>query len=116
MAGYLLPKKPLIKMLKDGMKLGYGFVDYSELLDHLCEGLCGDEEDHNHIQDMVYGDSWFQGHHEGYTAEQRRHLQKVFEGVRLRILVDLDELLRLDQFLCYRRTKSITSICFEVVE
>lgn len=116
MAGYVLPKKPLIKMLKDEMKFEYGLIDFPELLDHLCEGICGDEEDHQHIQDMVYGDTWIQGHHENYGPGQRQRLNDLFERVRLRILVDLDEVLGLEQFLCFRRTDSTLSICFEVVE
>lgn len=116
MAAYLIPKKPYMKMLKDGLRLEYGLVDLDGLLEALLEGIVGDKDDIYHIQDMAFGDLFFQGHHEPFTIEQQNRLSQLFTNIRSGILEELADRRGEDEFLFFRKTDSPTSLCFEIVE
>lgn len=116
MAAYLIPKKPYLKMLKSEMRLEYGLVDLNELLENLLEGIVGDKDDIYHIQDLAFGDLFFQDHHEPFTLEQQNRLDKLFNRVRKEILDEFADIRKEGEFLFFRKTDSPTSLCFEIVE
>jgi hypothetical protein len=119
MAILIINKIPLLKMFRRFFTLEFGIVDYDDALDCLCSGINGSARDQTHIRDMVYGDAWYQGHHEPYTDEQKARLFRFLLDVRGKIVWEIHQTGRTPYHLHFRyliKHTTSMSLKFEVYE
>ena len=107
-----------MRACRDFFRLEYGVIDIDEVLDYLCEGIQGKQSDRSHIRDMVFGDIYFQGHHEPFDDHLKNKMFRFLLSLRsdiLRMLLHGGVISHRSHFRYCSEFTSGLSLTFEVI-